>query len=145
MQLDRTNVAIRERTLLEICDLAMQVVRGFSPTLLVMLAVGILPLAIVKRVQLGWMVEDLTTGSYIRYAWNMILLVFIQAPLATSVATMFLGDAMFMEPPSLRNVLANLSKLSGRLFLCQGLLRGVLPALLLVMTLAPDEPMPGDF
>ncbi len=145
MQLDRTKVAIRERSLLEISDLALHVVRRFSPTLLIMLAVGVIPMALLNRFLLGWMVDDLTGWTFARYAWNMVLLIFIEAPLATAAATMFLGDAMFLQPPTLRQVLANLSKLSGRLFICQGLLRGVLPAWVLVVTMSPDVPMPGDF
>jgi len=145
LQLDRTQVAIRERSTLELCDLAMQVVRHFSPKLLVMLAVGIVPIALVNRLLLGPLIDDLTALTFLRYAWNMILLVFIETPLATSAATLFLGDAMFMQPPTLPEVLKNLWKLSGRLLLCQGLLRGVLPAWLLVATLSPDSAMPGDF
>lgn len=144
MQLDRTRVAIRERGTLEICDLALHVMRAFSPALLVMLAVGIVPVMLINRLALGWMTEDLVPWTFVRYVWVMSLLVFIQAPLATSVATVYLGDAMFLEKPTLRAVLKNLSKLSGRIFVCQGLLRGVLPAWLLAATLSPFETTPGD-
>ena len=139
MQLDHTKVTVRERGMLEICDLALQVFRDFSPRLLTMLAVGIVPLALFNRFALGWMVEDLNGWGFARYAWLMVLMVFIETPLATAAATLFLGDAMFLEPPTLRSVLKSLSTLSGKLFLSLGLLRGVIPAMVLVLTTGPDQ------
>ena len=123
MQLDRTRVAIRERGTLDICDLALHVIREFMPALLGMLAVGIIPMALLNWLLVGSLVDDLTGPRFARYAWTMSLLVFIQAPLATAPATLFLGDAMFLERPTLKTVLKNLSKLSGRMFVTQGLLR----------------------
>ena len=140
MQLDHTRVTIRERGMLEICDLAFAVVRDFSPKLLVMLAVGIIPFALLNRFLLGWIVvDDLNGWTFARYAWLMLLMVFIQTPMATAAATMFLGDAMFLEPPTLRKTLKTLSSLSSRLFITQGVIRGVIPAAILALTVRPEE------
>ncbi len=65
--------------------------------------------------------------------------------MATAAATVFLGDSMFMQPPTFKQVLKTLRQNFWRLFVCQGLLRGVLVAWLLVGTLSPDNVMPGDF
>lgn len=145
MQLDRTRVAIRERGILDICDLALRVMREFSPPLLGALALGILPLALINWWLIGWMAVDLAPSTFARYVWNMLLLVYIEAPLATVAATLYLGDAMFLEPPTPRQLLHTLGRLGGRLLVCQGLIRGVLPALLLALTLSPTEFLPGDF
>mgnify|MGYP007059416068 CR=1 FL=1 len=139
MQLDHTRVTVRERGMLEICDLALHVCRDFSPKLLVMFVIGIVPLAVFNWFALQWLVDDLTGWGFARYAWLMILLVFIETPIATAAATLFLGDAMFLEPPTVRNVLKSLWSLSGKLFLTQGLLRGVIPAMGVALTLGPDR------
>jgi hypothetical protein len=145
MQLDRTRVAIRERGILDICDLALQVMRNLSPRLLGAFFVGIAPIAVLNYLMLRGLIEPEYTSTYVRYIWNMTLLVFIEAPLATAAATVFLGDAMFLEPPTMRQVLRTLWQFKWRLFVCQLLLRGVLPAWLFAATLSRDEPMPGDF
>ena len=113
MQLDRTRVTVRERGMLEICDLALAVCRDFAPRLIVMFAVGILPFAILNWFLIGWIVEDLNGWTFARYAYLMIVLTLIEAQLATAPATTFLGDAMFLQPPTLRQVLKSLSILSG--------------------------------
>lgn len=52
---------------------------------------------------------------------------------------------MFLQRPTLRSVLATLWHFSGRMFVCQVLLRGVLVTWILAAMLSPYEPMPGDF
>jgi hypothetical protein len=75
----------------------------------------------------------------------MLLLVYIEAPLATVAATLYLGDAMFLSTPTLRQTLKSLGALGWRLLVCQGLFRGVLPAWVLAYTLSPIEILPADF
>ncbi len=145
MQLDRTRVAVRERNILDIGDLALHVIRTFSPRLLTALAVGVVPLAIINQLLIGSLIEEGAPLTFVRYVWNMTLLVFIEAPLATSAATIFLGDAMFLEPPTMRQIFRVLWQFKWRIFVCQLLLRGVLPAWILAGTLSTDSPMPGDF
>lgn len=145
MQLDRTRVAIRERGILDLGDLALQVLRIFSPRLLGAFAMGILPMALINFLLLARLLDEGFPSTFVRYVWNLTLLIFIEAPLATAAATVFLGDAMFLEPPTLRSVMKTLWQFKWRLFVCQLLLRGVLPAWLLAGTLSREGPMPGDF
>jgi hypothetical protein len=145
MQLDRTRVAIRERGILDLCDLALHVTKNFSPQLLAALAVGIVPMAVINFLLLRGLIEEGYPSTFLRYVWNMSMLVFIEAPLATTAATVFLGDAMFLEPPPLRAVLKTVWRFKWRMFVCQMLLRGVLPAWILAGTLSRDDLMPGDF
>lgn len=146
MQLDQTRVKIRERNLLEICDLAMRVLLDFSPKLLIVLLIGIVPFAVLNWLLLSWMTTEWDAGGTPRYLWCMVMLVFIEAPLATAPATVFLGDAMFLSPPSLRQTLRTCLKFSWQLFVCQAFLRGVIAAVLLVLTLrlTPYDPSLGD-
>ena len=139
MQLDRTRVTIRERGMLEICDLALAVCRDLSPKLLTMFAVGVIPFAILNRFLVGWVIEDLNGYTFTQYAYLMTLLIYIEAQLATTAATAFLGDAMFLRPPTVRDVLKTLSTLSGRLFFTVGIMRGVFPAIAVVILLRADE------
>jgi hypothetical protein len=69
----------------------------------------------------------------------MSLLVFLEAPLASVLVTAYLGQAVFLEQPRFRGLLLDVAKLSPRLLLCHGLLRGVLPAWLLLLLLDRDQ------
>jgi len=135
VQLDRTRIAIRERGLLEILDLSLQVVRAYARPLCLACMAGALPFALLNEWLIGWMTDHpnvwLARG---RYFWVMTLLVFIEAPLAVVPITLYLGDAMFLQQTSAWRIATGCWKLLPRLLLCQGVLRGVLPALFLVWT-----------
>jgi len=96
MQLDRTHIAIRERGLLEILDLALQVVRRHAGPLLLALLIGALPMALLNAWLLGdWADAEFTDDRSSYYLWVMLLLVVWQIPLATAPMTIYLGQAMF--------------------------------------------------
>src|SRR5262245_1508743 len=85
MQLDRTRIAIRERSLLETLDLALHVTREFFGPLVVCSLLAVIPLALINYALVGWMApltsdEDVTG---FRFLWNMSLLIFLEAPLAS--------------------------------------------------------------
>lgn len=137
MQLDRTLIAIHERSLLEIFDLTLHVVRKYFWPLLATLAIGTTPVAVINQLILGWILDvehrdgffyTEESDSIVRYLWDMTLLTFITAPLASVFATKFLGDAVFVERPSLRSVLAAVSRQGLRISWCQLIVRGILPA-----------------
>lgn len=136
MQLDRTAIAIRERGMMDILDLALHVTRNYLPRLLLLFAVGCAPFLLLNRYALGWLMavdpRDYAPEEnflrLLRYAWNMSLLVFLQAPLATALITTFLGRAVFLEQPGLRAVFREVRSVMGRLLWCQGVMRGALPA-----------------
>ena len=137
MQLDNTRIAIRERGLLETLDLALQVLREFAMPLFYCTLLAIVPLAVLNYALIGWMadVDYEDTGFPFRFLWNMSLLVYLEAPLASVFVVALLGPTVFMERPTVRQILADVLKCSPQLFWCQLLLRGVLPAWLLLLTL----------
>ena len=86
MQLDNTRIAIRERDLLETLDLALHVTRQFAGPWLLLSLLAIVPLAIINYALIGWMLPDDLDDQAIpwRFAWNMILLIYLEAPLWTA-------------------------------------------------------------
>ena len=144
MQLDRTAIAIRERGMMEILDLALHVTRIYLPQLLALFVLGVTPFFIVNAYMLSWLIQvdvrdyspDEYTMRQFRYVFTMGLMVVLQAPLATALMTTWLGNAVFSERPPLRTALKETYSVWGRLILCQGFFRCSLTAtiLLCVMT-----------
>ena len=150
MQLDSTRIAVRERGLLDIFDLSLQVMRGHGGKLFLLLALGVAPLMLVNHLLIGWMMSGEfretvfyadEIGTIGRFVWNMSLLIMIEAPLASIFATAYLGQAMFVEHPPLRQMMMDVLKMLPRVAWCQLLVRGALPAWLLLLSLDPY----GDF
>lgn len=149
MQLDQTRIAIRERTLLETLDLALLVLREFFAPIAMLALLAIIPLALINYALIGWMApgefDESTLG--LRFMWNMALLVYLEAPLASVFVIAYLGPAVFLEQRTWRQVVADVFRVrpsdaganDGRplayLILCQGLIRGVLVAWLLYLCL----------
>lgn len=133
MQLDRTQIVIRERQFWEIVDLALPLFRRNFGRLVQAMAIGVLPCMLVNHWLIGWMVatENLeyeTAEFPWRYVFDMAMLVFLEAPLASACGTLFLGKAAFLERPSFREMLVELRRSAWRLLVCQGCVRGVLIA-----------------
>jgi hypothetical protein len=135
MQLDSTRIAIRERTLAETFDLALQVLREFFGPIVLLLLLAIVPLAVLNYLLVGWMVptefEDELVGW--RFGWNMLALVYLEAPLASVFVLAYLGPAVFREEKSSRQVMQDALRALPQLFLCQFLIRGILPGWLLYL------------
>jgi hypothetical protein len=130
MQLDRTQIAIRERSLLETLDLALQVTRRFAEPLVPCALFGILPMALINYALIGWMVpsefDETTVG--VRYLWNTTALIYLEAPLASAFIVAFLGPAVFLEQRTIRQVVGDVFRFAPQLLLSQGLLRGLFAA-----------------
>lgn len=144
MQLDKTRIAVRERTQVELMDLSLHVLRAYGGRLLVAMLVGALPLAILNYFLIGWMAspEFYDFGSSFipfRYVWTMSLLVFLEAPWGSMFATMYLGLAVFEERPTWREVLLGVGRSSLPTIVCLALLRGPVIAWLLLVP-AWEEP-----
>ncbi|MEX2174976.1 MAG: hypothetical protein WD872_11485 [Pirellulaceae bacterium] len=151
MQLDSTRIAVRERSLPEVFDLALHVTREFAGPWLLCSLLAIVPLALINYALIGWMTNlDYDTDfPGFRFAWNMLLLIFIEAPLASAFVVAYLGPAVFREQKSIRQVVADVFRFRRarpddtrpivNLILCQLILRGVLPAWLIYLTLDPLE------
>jgi len=150
VQFDRTRIVIRERGLLETLDLSLHVARHYAMPLIVTCAIGSLPLLIINQATLGWIMDveyrdvELYTeelGTVMRFVWDMTLLVVLEAPLASIFVTAYLGKAVFVDRPSLSEVLRDGFGMLPRVAWCQLLTRGILAAWLVLWTLERD----GEF
>lgn len=142
MQLDNTQVAVRERGMMEILDLALHVLRAYWLPLTGLLALGVAPLLVLNYFLVGWLanveyseIMEEDAAKLFRYAWTMSMLIAIEAPLATVFATSYLGQAVFLAKPSLRSVVIDVVKLAPRLFWCLFTVRGIAAAWLLLLLL----------
>lgn len=139
MQLDKTQIAIRERTAADTMDLALHVLRVYFWPFVVAMLLGVVPFALANELLIGWMtrlnsdaVADAPWGvGAAHYIWTMAVLVVLEAPLASVFATTYLGHAVFMDRPSIRSVVRDVRRVWPQLAWCQLLARGVLPAMLL--------------
>ena len=148
MQLDKTLIAIHERGLLETLDLSLHTVRNYVWPLLVTFSLGAAPLMLLNHLLVSWIIDVEYRETYfyleessaiLRYLWDMTLLVIIEAPLASIFATKFLGNAVFVERPGIRTIVQDVFRMAGRVAWCQLLVRGILGAWLLLLTLERDE------
>jgi hypothetical protein len=143
VQLDNTRIAIRERGVLDTLDLSLHVMRVYAWPLLQTMAMGVIPLMIVNYALIGWMMGDIDNElDYpFRFVWHVTVLAFIQAPLASVFASAYLGQAVFLHRPRVRDVIYDVGKMFPRVIACQVLIRGVAANWLLL--LAVDRH--GDF
>lgn len=143
MQLDRTHVAIRPRSLSEIGDLALMLIRQYPQALIVGFFLGALPWALCNLALLGWIplsetVENVydeeTLAQRYRFIWLMSSLVFLQTPLAGVLTTYYIGQAVFEQRPPWARVLRETWRVAPRLLWSLGVVRGPIPAMLLILT-----------
>jgi hypothetical protein len=138
VQLDSTRITVRERTLGEILDLALHVMREYFQPWLATTLLAVIPLALINYALIGWM-ADSTYVSYedgeqpLRFLWNMTLLVYLEAPLAGIVSIGYLGPAVFLERRTIRQVLFETLQRSPQWVWCQLFLRGNVPAWILLL------------
>jgi hypothetical protein len=124
MQLDRNRIVIRERGWLDLLDLALRVIRVYAWPLIVTLAIGVVPLMLLNAWLLAGLAEPHFDESFpADYLWYMLLLVVAETPLATSLATLYLGEAVFLERPGVRNLARGFFRALPQLILFQVLLR----------------------
>jgi hypothetical protein len=151
MQLDKTRIAVRERGAVDTMDLALHVFRANFGPLFAAALLGAVPFAILNHLLIRWMLqfdEDAALSAEVlaqipRFVWTMIVLVVIEAPLASAFTTTCLGQVVFLEKPDLRNILKNVRDVFGRLVWSQLILRGLLPALLLTLAIDRGETFSG--
>ena len=127
MALDRTLVQIRERSFLDVLDLALVVVRRRPVALGVAAVAGVAPWAALD----AWIMRQ----GAAPIAWLPLLA--IQAPWATAPLTVILGGLMFGERPSAGRVLKTLLRALPPMLFYQGIVRALL---LLTIILAPMIP-----
>lgn len=98
MSPDQATIAIRERSLAELYDLALLVVRRqpWPPLLLVLIGAG--PWLALD----AWLLLGRGNNNELWVSWYpLLLLIAVQAPFAFAPLTAWLGAAMFSERPSL--------------------------------------------
>ena len=143
MKLDETRVAIRERSWLEILDLALSVCAVYWRPICVTFFLGALPLAFANDVLISRLtdfdLEEEPAEEHIAFLCINVALVFMQAPLASVFTTSLLGRVMFLESPDLPSLLRQVWDMAPRWLFSQGLLRGSLLSLLAVAFLPVDN------
>jgi hypothetical protein len=141
MKLDHTFIAIRERGILEICDLGLHVVRDHFKPLLILLFAGALPWIIVDWLITYWLVTGVYRFEYTpMYYWLAFLLISSQAQVGTSFVTYYLGQAMFVGRPGIIETVRGALKTSFYFWWVHGILRLVFPILFFAwLTMSGDE------
>ncbi len=148
MQLDKTHVVIRLRSMSEIGDLALVMLRRYPAALLIGFFAGAAPWAILDLGIMAWHpVEEMsygfedseTTWEMYRYLAWMTLLVIVQAPAAGVATTIYLGQAVFEHQPTWKSVFVEVRRQFWRWFWVLGIKRLALPATIvpLVRMFAP--------
>ena len=129
VQLDTTRISIRERTFVDVLDLALHVIRAHAWPLAAALAVGVLPMMLLNAWLLGPRVQTLPVGGPpTEYMWLMLCLVLWEMPLATAPLTLYLGQTLFLERTRPGRIALDLLKSLPQLLLLQVVLRAVLVA-----------------
>jgi hypothetical protein len=128
---ERTLVLIRERSFLEVLDLALVVIRRRALTLGLTLVVGALPFALLNR----WLLESIQAEdpeAPLVPIW--LWLIALESPWATAPLTVVLGGLMFGDRPPLGRVLRVLGSRLIPMVFYQGILRA---SLLTIVFLVP--------
>jgi hypothetical protein len=132
VQLDRTRIAICERTWRERLDLGLHVLAMFPGPLTLALAAGALPLALANAALLHAL--GLEAGQDpARYAIWLTILTTFEAPLATAPLTLYLGKALFFVPARAGDIARELAASLGQLAVFQVLLRSVFFAMVVLV------------
>lgn len=140
MQLDKTHVAVRLRTMSEIGDLALVMIRRYPASYLAF-AVGVSVWALTNALLLSWIPiteyrygldDDEAWREVVRYAFWMVTLVILQAPAAGALMTSYLGQAVFEQTPTWQNVWVETKRHIGRWVWVLGVKRLAIPAMMIV-------------
>lgn len=128
MQLDRTGLAVRERSFFDLVDLSFMVLRIYfasimKATLLTVAPLWLLNYLLVDHFLRDAIVEERFPGAYI---WLTLCLVVAEAPLVSILPTMYLGRIVFMDDPTLGEVMRDGFKLAPRWIWCLIFIRGII-------------------
>ncbi len=143
MQFDKTTIAVRQRGLLDTLDLALHVLREYAAPLAATMLLGVVPLMAVNYLLLGWMAGPLDEEAGVpwRFIYHLSLQIYLQAPLAGIFATAYLGDAVFLDEPRMRDVIREVVRRLPRIAWCHLLVRGVAAGWVLLLTIRRE----GEF
>ncbi|MEM9364877.1 MAG: hypothetical protein AAGD07_02700 [Planctomycetota bacterium] len=136
MQLDRTHLVIRVRTLSEIGDLALLLLRRYPRGVFLAFLMGAVPWILVDIALLGWIplsidqqefFDEDSAADLFRYGIGMVTLISLQTPLAGMFSTLYLGLAVFEKRPTMRQIWRDGLALMGRAIWTLGILRLAIP------------------
>jgi len=149
MQLDKTHIQIRNRNENELLDIALHVIFRFPVQILLSFALLAIPLLVLNNLLIGHVltldynlalqmrtsiIEETYTSSDISYKTFLVLqviLIIIEAPIASIVSTVMLSKLIFNETPTLSSIIKISLKSTGKIIGSFGLKRGVLFIVLL--------------
>lgn len=134
MQLDKTYIAIRERDMLDIMDLSLQVIRKFLKPLTILLLLGVTPILLLQHWLLGGFdllaIDEDTLfyemGWRLKTIFKVCMFAVFFSPLASAPATLYLGQALFSAKPNPRRVFGDWLRSLPQLILLQSLIRSLL-------------------
>lgn len=135
MELDKTQIVLRERNWLDILDLALRVVRQRLLPVLGAAAIGIIPFALLNY----WLTSELAemlldeeleseelVGNWIGYLFLLAMLVLWETPLATAPLTLYLGQITFTQKFEARRAAGEFVRSLPQLIVLQVIVRGLL-------------------
>jgi hypothetical protein len=128
VQLDRTGLAVRERSFFDLVDLSFMLLRVYfvpimKATLLTVAPLWLLNILLVDNLLRDALIEERPPGAYI---WLTLCLVIAEAPLVSLLPTMYLGRIVFMDDPKLKEVMVDGLKLAPRWIWVQIFVRGII-------------------
>jgi|694.fasta_scaffold00030_82 hypothetical protein len=142
MQLDRTEIEIRQRSALELLDLSLRVFNRHWARLILAGALQGLPMMVLNLSLIGWMLSDESiliadgqidpmTAVGSRYLAHLIVLFCSQLPLMFLPVTLLLGAQVFYQPLTTGQLLAQVRRLWIPVIGILGFLRlGLVPLLM---------------
>ncbi len=122
MQLDRTEIVIRQRSASELLDLSLRVLKRHGLKIAGACAILGIPFLIADVWVSAWMfseeavmaaeqIADPQDYLRIRHAVHLVVLFLFQFPLISLPATMFLGDQVFFEAPTFKQLFRRLREI----------------------------------
>ena len=137
MDLSQPNIAIRERTILEIFDLTLHVYRDHARNILLLLLINALPLMIVNALIVHVVIgpSDALPSDQLAI---LLLLIISQAQAGTLLITQYLGTATFSGRPTIRSTIADFFKAPKSWIWSHGFVRMVIPILFVIGVFKDD-------
>lgn len=128
MQLDKTQIAIRERSFPDLLDLSLHVIRRHAAPLAVAFLLGAVPFAVLNQWLLADYLHDFdidNAPSPPYFYWLLVLFIW-EAPLAAAPITLYLGQALFSDQPSAARLGKDFLASLPQLIFFQVVIRGLL-------------------
>lgn len=134
MQLDNTEIVIRQRSAFELLDLSVVVLRRHLWPILLTSALLGMPLMLLNVVALQWMLGE---DAYLaaeqmgspeawlqwRHTMHLVVLFFLEFQLITLPCTVFLGNQIFFQPLPMRTLISRLRPIAWRCLWILGIVR----------------------